>query len=145
MTLPTPKLTPPVAAAPGRTRTLFAPMLAIVFSSAAFAPLPISIIATTDKTPMITPRAVKNNRILFRRRAFIAVRNVGGSIDPSVHRGGVKAAAAASSSVSGSALATAATRGRGAATRAAPVAKPGSPLVSPARRCPRGRQPRRQP
>ena len=73
-----PKLTPPLIAAPGKTRTLLTPMLAIDFWTAAFEPSPISVMAITAPTPMITPRAVSAERILFRRKAPRAVRHVGG-------------------------------------------------------------------
>ena len=57
-------------------------MLAIVFCMAVFEPWPISVMAITAPTPMITPRAVRAERILFRRKAPRAVRNVGGSSEP---------------------------------------------------------------
>ena len=57
-------------------------MLAIAFSIAAFDPSPISVMAMTAPTPMITPRAVSADRILFRRRLPKAVRSVGGSNEP---------------------------------------------------------------
>ena len=79
MELPVPKLTPPLAAAPGRTRRLSAPMLAIVFWIMVLEPLPISVMAMTAATPMMTPRAVRADRILFRCSAPRAVRIVGGS------------------------------------------------------------------
>ena len=56
-------------------------MLAIVFCTAAFEPSPISVMAITAPTPMITPRAVSAERILFRRKAPRAVRQVGGISD----------------------------------------------------------------
>src|SRR5208283_1564573 len=76
--LPAPKLTPPLVAAPGMTRMLLAPMLAIDFCTAAFEPSLSSDMAITAATPMITPRAVSAERILFRRSAPRAVRQVGG-------------------------------------------------------------------
>ena len=54
-------------------------MLAMVFWMAIFEPSPISVMAMTAPTPMITPRAVRADRILLRRSAPKAVRNVGGS------------------------------------------------------------------
>ncbi len=56
-TLPAPKLTPPLLAAPDWTMRLLAPMLAIVFCSASFEPWPISATAITAPTAMITPSA----------------------------------------------------------------------------------------
>jgi hypothetical protein len=53
-------------------------MLAMLFCKAAFEPWPISIIAITAPTPMITPRAVKTDRMVLRCRAPSAVRSVGG-------------------------------------------------------------------
>ena len=59
--------------------TVLAPMLAIVAWMAAFEPSPISIMAITALTPMITPSAVKAERNLFRRKACSAVWRVRGS------------------------------------------------------------------
>ncbi len=53
-------------------------MLAMVFCKAALEPWPISIMAMTAPTAMITPKADRAERILLRRRAPSAVRNVGG-------------------------------------------------------------------
>jgi len=78
-TLPEPKVTPPLEAAPDWTSRLSAPMLAIVFCMVAFEPWPISIMVITALTPMITPNAVNAERILFRRNALSAVRNVRGT------------------------------------------------------------------
>jgi len=58
-------------AAGGRSRLdeqIIAPMLAMVFSTAALEPLPISIMAITAPTPMITPKAVRADRNLFAAR-----------------------------------------------------------------------------
>ena len=78
ITLPAPKLTPPLVAAPDWIIRLLAPMLAMLFCSAVLDPSPISIMAITAPTPMITPRAVKAERILLRRKALNAVRKVRG-------------------------------------------------------------------
>ncbi len=53
-------------------------MLAIVFCKAALEPWPISIMAMTAPTAMITPKADRAERILLRLSAPIALRNVGG-------------------------------------------------------------------
>ncbi len=76
--VPTPKLTLPVMAAPGRINRLLAPMLAMVRSRAAREPCPISVMAMTAATPMMTPSPVSAERILFRLRAPSAVRSVDG-------------------------------------------------------------------
>ena len=47
MTLPAPKLMPPLEAAPDWTISVLAPMLAMLFCMAAFEPWPISIMAMT--------------------------------------------------------------------------------------------------
>ena len=73
MTLPPPKLMPPLAAAPGMTMRLLAPMLAMVFWMTAEAPLPISIMAMTAATPMMMPSVVRPARMGLRRRARRAV------------------------------------------------------------------------
>ncbi len=78
-TLPAPKLTPPLAAAPGRTNRLLAPMLAIVFCDGALRALADFRHGDHRATPMITPKAVRAERILFRRKAPKAVRKVGGN------------------------------------------------------------------
>ena len=62
--------------------SLWAPMLAILFSIAAFEPWPISVMAMTAATPIITPRAVRVDRSLLRRKLPKAVRSVGGRNDP---------------------------------------------------------------
>ena len=51
-------------------------MLAIDFWIAADEPWPISTIAITAATPIITPSAVNNDRILLRRSALSALRSV---------------------------------------------------------------------
>ena len=73
MMLPAPKLTPPLAAVPGMTSRLLAPMLAMVFWMAADEPLPISIMAMTAATPMMMPSVVSAARMMLRRRARNAV------------------------------------------------------------------------
>ena len=76
VTLPAPKLTPPLAAVPGRTSRTLAPMLAMVFWMAAEEPAPISIMAMTAPTPMTMPSVVSMARIGLRRSALKAVRAV---------------------------------------------------------------------
>ena len=88
-TLPPPKLTPLLKAAPGNTKTMFAPILAIVFCMARFDPSPISIMAITAPTAMMTPSAERAERILFRLSAPKAVRNVCGMNDPNLRRCGL--------------------------------------------------------
>ena len=58
--------------------TVFAPMLAMPFCRTAFEPSPISVMAMTAATAMMTPRADNPDRILFRRSAPSAVRQVAG-------------------------------------------------------------------
>ena len=86
--LPEPKLTPLLAAAPGKMIRLLAPMLAIVFWMAVFEPWPMPVMAMTAATPMITPSAVSAERILFRRKAPKAVRQVGGRSEGRLSRWG---------------------------------------------------------
>jgi hypothetical protein len=69
MTLPAPKLTPPLAAVPGMMSRLLAPMLAIVFWMASDDPAPISIMAMTAATPMMMPSVVRPALRGFRPRA----------------------------------------------------------------------------
>ena len=78
--VPMPCFTPPTLAAQGKTISLYAPMLAIVFSTWAFEPWPISVMAITAATPMITPRAVRTDRSLFLPRLPRDVRNVGSHV-----------------------------------------------------------------
>jgi hypothetical protein len=66
-------VTPPVAAVPGITRTVLAPMLAMVRWMAMDEPLPISIIAITAAMPMTMPSVVSTARVTFRRSARKAV------------------------------------------------------------------------
>ena len=54
-------------------------MLAMPFCKVAFEPWPISVMAMTAATAMMTPRADSPDRILFRRSAPSAVRQVAGS------------------------------------------------------------------
>src|SRR6266436_8085654 len=62
---------------PEKTKITFCPRLAICASTCAFAPLPIPTMAMTAPTPMMIPRAVSTERILFRRNARYATLNVG--------------------------------------------------------------------
>src|SRR6266516_4316946 len=62
---------------PEKTKITFCPRLAICASTCAFAPLPIPTMAMTAPTPMLIPRAVSTERILFRRNARYATLNVG--------------------------------------------------------------------
>ena len=64
---------------PAESARLFAPMLAMALCKAILEPWPISVMAMTAATPMMTPSAVRAERILFRRRAVNAVRNVAGN------------------------------------------------------------------
>ena len=73
MTLPAPKLTPPLEAVPGMISRLFAPMLAMVCWMAVEEPRPISIMAITAATPMMIPRVVRAARRTLRRSPFRAV------------------------------------------------------------------------
>src|SRR5262245_1017760 len=70
--LPAPKLTPPLAAVPGKISRLLAPMLAMVLAIEDDEPLPISIIAMTAAMPMTMPRMVSAERVMLRRRARMA-------------------------------------------------------------------------
>ena len=76
MTLPLPKLTPPLDAVPGMTSRLLAPMLAMVFCTAVLEPWPISVMAMTAATPMMMPSVVSAERMTLRRRARKAVRRM---------------------------------------------------------------------
>jgi hypothetical protein len=73
MTLPLPKLTPPLDAVPGWTRRLLAPMLLMVCWTAVEEPWPMFSMAMTAATPMMMPRAVSDDRITLRRSARRAV------------------------------------------------------------------------
>ena len=66
---------------PGEDHQRLAPMLAMLFCNMAFDPWPISVMAMTAATAMITPSADSPDRILFRRSAPSAVRHVAGSSD----------------------------------------------------------------
>ena len=68
MTLPLPKLTPPLAAVPGMISRLLAPMLAMVFCTAMLEPWPISVMAMTAATPMMMPSVVSAERMTLRLR-----------------------------------------------------------------------------
>ena len=82
--LPAPMLTPLVVVAPGRIIIMFAPMLAIFVCKMALEPWPISVMAMTAATAMMTPRADSVDRILLRPSATIAVRQAAGSNGPIV-------------------------------------------------------------
>src|SRR3954451_23021431 len=73
---PMPKLMPPLAAVPGKTSRLLAPMLAMVFWIALEDPWAISIMAMTAAMPMMMPRVVRAARVLLRVRAMRLVRAV---------------------------------------------------------------------
>ena len=77
--LPVPRFAPPVVVEPEKIINVLAPMLAMPFCSVAFEPSPISVMAMTAATAIITPSADSPERILFRRRAPSAVRHVAGS------------------------------------------------------------------
>ena len=77
--LPAPLLTPLVLVEPAKIMIVLAPMLAMLFCSMAFEPCPISVMAMTAATAMMTPRAESPARILLRRSALSAVRHVAGS------------------------------------------------------------------
>src|SRR4051794_26486665 len=55
---------------------LLAPMLSMVFCTAALEPWPISVMAITAATPMTMPRAVSAERRALRRKARSAVRRM---------------------------------------------------------------------
>jgi hypothetical protein len=76
MTVPAPKLTPPLEALPGRTIRLAVPMLAMVRWIAFDEPRPSSIMAMTAATPMTIPSAVSAARKTLRRRPLKAVCSV---------------------------------------------------------------------
>ena len=76
MTLPAPKLTPPLEAVPGKINRLLAPILAMVAWMALDEPLPISIMAMTAATPMTMPSVVKAARMTLRLRPCSAVRTI---------------------------------------------------------------------
>lgn len=99
-------------------------MLAIDFCNATLEPWPISIMAITVPTPMITPKAVKADRILLRRSAFKAVRKVRGKKDARIDRRGCKTAPA----IGVSAAADGDGSGTSSASRTA-VASGASPLL----------------
>src|SRR6266702_3707222 len=56
-------------------RRLFAPMLRMVWATAAFEPCPISTIAMTAETPMTIPSVVRAERMTLRPRALRARRS----------------------------------------------------------------------
>ena len=65
-----------LALEPGSTMRRFVPIEAKALSTRAFAPSPIATIAMTAATPMTMPSVVKNERVLFRKSARRAIRNV---------------------------------------------------------------------
>ncbi len=83
--LPAPMFTPLVVVAPGKIISMFAPMLAIFCCKIAFDPWPISVMAMTAATAMMTPRAERVDRILLRRSATSAVRHVAGKGRIAIH------------------------------------------------------------
>src|SRR5262245_50430585 len=74
--LPEPKLTPPLAAAPGMIKRLLAPILSMVFFTAVLVPWPISVMAMTAATPMTMPSVVNAERMTLRPKACKAIRQV---------------------------------------------------------------------
>jgi len=76
VTLPVPKVTPPVEAVPGWISRTFAPILEMPLRIACDEPAPISIMAITAPTPMTMPSVVRTARMGFRRSALSAVRIV---------------------------------------------------------------------
>ena len=71
---------------PAKIIIVLAPMLAMLFCSVAFEPCPISVMAMTAATAMMTPRAESPARILLRLSALTAVRHVAGSGRIAIHR-----------------------------------------------------------
>ena len=57
MALPVPRFTPPVLVEPEKIISVLAPMLAMPFCKVAFDPSPISVMAMTAATAMMTPKA----------------------------------------------------------------------------------------
>ena len=74
--LPQPLWTPRWFWLPGETKRRFVPMEAKRLSMPRLAPSPMLTMAITAPTPMMIPRAVRNDLILFRARARKATRNV---------------------------------------------------------------------
>ena len=68
--LPAPKLMPPLAAWPGRTSSVLAPMLSIVFWMAVEEPWPISTMVITAAMPMTMPSVVSAARMMLRRQGL---------------------------------------------------------------------------
>ncbi len=73
--LPNPPCAPEALVVPERTTSRFEPMEANASSTRALAPSPMATMAITADTPMITPRVVRNERILLRRSARTATRS----------------------------------------------------------------------
>src|SRR5215510_8073355 len=78
--VPNPPCAPPALVVPGRMISKLAPIEANDSSTRALAPSPIATMAITAETPIITPKAVRNERSLFRKSADSAVRRVSRSI-----------------------------------------------------------------
>src|SRR5512139_2427858 len=74
--LPQPPWTPRWFWLPGETKRRFVPMAAKRLSMPRLAPSPMLTMAITAPTPMMMPKAVRNDRILFRLRARSATRSV---------------------------------------------------------------------
>ena len=75
MTVPEPKLMPPLAAVPGSTSSTLAPMVAMLLRMAAAEPAPMAIMAITEPTPITIPRVVRSARMGLRLSAIRAVRS----------------------------------------------------------------------
>jgi hypothetical protein len=73
LALPRPELTPPERRLPANTMSMFCPRPETCDSILAFAPLPTATMATTANTPMMIPKAVRQDRSLFRCKARSAV------------------------------------------------------------------------
>jgi hypothetical protein len=73
---PVPELTPPTTICAGSIWMTLAPRLAMVCSMEWEEPRPISIIAMTAAMPMMMPKQVSTERMMFRRNARNAIRNV---------------------------------------------------------------------
>ena len=89
--MPVPRLTPPVDVDPEKTISVLAPMLAMLFCNMALEPWPISVMAMTAATAIMTPSAESPDRILFRRIADSAVRQVAGNRNGAMRRRGAAA------------------------------------------------------
>ncbi|MBA7688915.1 hypothetical protein ES703_97404 [subsurface metagenome] len=74
--VPPPPWTPRKERLPGRTKRRFVPIDSKRFSTSLLAPCPMLIVVITAPTPMIMPRAVRKERILFRLKALKETRIV---------------------------------------------------------------------